>query len=128
VATRLVQRWRGAARVPGPLRRAVGVVLTFHVVCAAWVFFRAQDFSKAADVFRSIAALDLDTTNLGWPVLAVLAAAALTHWIPDRWLDRARSLFHAVPAAVQAAALIGALWAVRQLALTEVTPFIYFQF
>jgi len=128
VATRLVQRWRGAQRVPGAVRRAVGVLVTFHVVCAAWVFFRAQDFSGAAAVFRSIAALDLDTTNVTWPGLAVLGAAVFTHWIPDGWIEGARRLFHAVPAGVQAAALVAALWAVRQLALTEVTPFIYFQF
>jgi D-alanyl-lipoteichoic acid acyltransferase DltB (MBOAT superfamily) len=128
VVTRLLQRFRGRKRVWGSARRAVGVLVTFHLVCAAWVFFRAPDFSRAAAVFGSIAALDFDTTNLTWPGLAVLGAAVFTHWMPDSWIDGARRLFHAVPAAVQAASLVAVLWAVRQLALTEVTPFIYFQF
>jgi D-alanyl-lipoteichoic acid acyltransferase DltB (MBOAT superfamily) len=126
--TRVVQRTRVLSRVPGRLRRVLGVVVTFHVVCAAWVFFRAPSFSVAVDVFRSIAALDLDTTNLGWPGALVLLAAALIHWFPTRWLESIRAGFHAIPAAIQALGLVGAMLAVRQLALTEVTPFIYFQF
>jgi D-alanyl-lipoteichoic acid acyltransferase DltB (MBOAT superfamily) len=128
VITRLIQRSGGAERIPLAVRRTAGVLLTFHVVCAAWVFFRAQDFSRAADVFLSIAALDFDITNISWSGMAVLGAAVFTHFMPEGWLEGARRLFHAVPAAVQAASLVVALWAVRQLAMTEVTPFIYFQF
>ncbi len=128
VVERVVPRPGLADRVPAGLRRLLGVVVTFHVVCAAWVFFRAPDFGVAASVFRSIAALDFGTENLPWSVLAVLVAAVATHWLPAGWMERAKRAFHAVPAPLQAAALVAVILALHQLARVEVTPFIYFQF
>jgi D-alanyl-lipoteichoic acid acyltransferase DltB (MBOAT superfamily) len=128
VAERFVPRPTALSRVPAGLRRALGVVFTFHVVCAAWVFFRAADFGVAAGVFRSIAALDFGRENLPWSVVVVLGVAVLTHWIPGAWMERARRGFHAVPAPLQAALLVAVILALHRLARVEVTPFIYFQF
>ncbi len=128
VATRVFQRQRFGDRSRSGWRRAIAVVATFHLVCAGWIFFRAPDFELAAGVLRSIAALDPGTANLQWPVLGVLLVAAVGHWIPRTWLDAASRAFHALPAPLKAAALVGVLLALRQVAMTEVTPFIYFQF
>jgi D-alanyl-lipoteichoic acid acyltransferase DltB (MBOAT superfamily) len=128
VLERFVPRPAFLDRLPAGLRRAMGVLVTFHVVCTAWVFFRSPDFGAAAAVFRSIAALDLGRENLAWSVVAVLGVAALTHWIPGRWVDAARRGFHAVPAPLQAAILVAVILALHRLARVEVTPFIYFQF
>jgi D-alanyl-lipoteichoic acid acyltransferase DltB (MBOAT superfamily) len=128
MGTRLAQRWWGERAQADPLMRAVGVLVTFHVVCAAWVFFRAPTFGVALELFASLGALDFGVNNLDWPVLAVLAVAAGTHWIPREWIGAIRKGFHTIPAPVQALMLIGALLGLRQLALTDVTPFIYFQF
>ncbi len=128
VITRIIQRLGGIDKIPAGVRRVVGVVFTFHLVCAAWVFFRSSSFDNAIDIFKSIAELTTDTTNISKSVLAALAAALLTHWIPVGWIERIRRLFHIIPAPLQAAALIAAILAARQLGHTEVEPFIYFQF
>ena len=39
---------RGRTPPPGVLRTALGVFVTFHFVCIAWVFFRANDFPSGA--------------------------------------------------------------------------------
>ncbi|MCP4605605.1 MAG: MBOAT family protein [Proteobacteria bacterium] len=128
VITRIVQRLNYMKKVPFAVRRAAGVILTFHLVCAAWVFFRAPNFDMAASIFESIASLTVGTANISTPVIIALAAAIFTHWIPIRWTERCHSLFHALPAPIQAAALIAAILLIQRLASTEVEPFIYFQF
>jgi D-alanyl-lipoteichoic acid acyltransferase DltB (MBOAT superfamily) len=41
---------------PGPAARFLRRVLTFHLVCLAWIFFRAPSFGRAWDYLRGIAA------------------------------------------------------------------------
>jgi hypothetical protein len=128
VLTRLLQRSGLPARIPAGARRAIGVVITFHVVAAAWVFFRAPSVGEALDVFRALGSLDLTALNLGWAAIAALAVAALTHAVPDLWTDKIVNLFHKIPAPVQALALVGLVLGLRQIAAADVAPFIYFQF
>ncbi len=128
VVTRIVQRLGWGRALPAGIQKAVGVVFTFHVVTAAWVFFRAPSFDKATEIFETIGALSYGTANLSLAVVGVLALAIITHWIPDGWLERSRRLFHAAPAPLQAAAVVASILLVQQIARTEVAPFIYFQF
>lgn len=128
VITRLVQRSGLPDRLPGRLRRAVGVVLTFHVVTAAWVFFGAPSFDGALEIFRSLGSGDLSAANLGLPALAALAIAVAAHPVRDAWFDRVVAIFHRIPAPAQALLFVCAVFAARQIASTDVAPFIYFQF
>ena len=128
VITRVVQRTKILEHIPPGVRRGVGVFITFHLVCAAWIFFRSPNFHAAFDVFGALFSLDMGTANLGAASLAVLAVAFAAHWIPDNLMEKAVRFFHKVPAPAQAAALVGAIFLVRQMASAEVTPFIYFQF
>lgn len=45
-------------------------VLTFHLVCFGWIFFRAETFEKAAAVVKGIASCSL--SDPGIPLVAVL--------------------------------------------------------
>ncbi|MCP4679200.1 MAG: MBOAT family protein [Deltaproteobacteria bacterium] len=128
VVTRIVQRIFRTRDIHAGLLRVVGVFFTFHIVTAAWVFFRAQSFEKAAQIFETIAALEPGTANITLPVIGVLTFAALTHWIPEGWMDRSGRAFHTMPAPLQAVLLVAAIVAVQQIARTDVAPFIYFQF
>ena len=47
IGERGMDRWE--ARLLRVLRRSVAVVLVFHYVCLAWVFFRAASFDAAFD-------------------------------------------------------------------------------
>src|SRR4051794_31302610 len=57
-AERFVRDRRAGRGLPAPrdtpLRRWTARLVTFHVVCLAWVFFRADSFGRAADVLTRL--------------------------------------------------------------------------
>ena len=127
----LTRVWQRALPTPKPntrLRRFGQTLLTFHVVCAAWIFFRAASFADAAAVFRAIASTNFGVGNLMKPASLILLAAMLTHGLVPKHFDQLRKGFTALPAVVQAVLLVSAVAAAHYLAQTEVAPFIYFQF
>lgn len=129
--TRLVRERRQpmpAHAAPGRFRQLVGVVLTFHFVCATWIFFRAETFAKAELVFRRLASGSTHHPNLDGRVLFVLALGLATHFVPEAWFGWAKLSFCRLPAAAQAALLFGVLVLLRTVASADAVPFVYFQF
>lgn len=57
----LFERFAGDVRTPprnpSILRMLARWAITFHVVCAGWIFFRASSFHQASQVFEGIASL-----------------------------------------------------------------------
>jgi hypothetical protein len=116
-------------------RRALAVLLVFHYVCLAWVFFRASavddhtsSFDNALAVLRRIASFELDHANLVPIVTTALAVGFMCHFFAEgtfRWL---RERFVALPAWAQGAVLAGAALVLRELAQPKLVKFIYFQF
>lgn len=116
-----------------PLGRAhaahlVKVLLTFHFVCACWIFFRAETFRKAWTMFTQLFAGTTFHPNLAWQVLAVLAVGLATHFAPERWALGARQLFIRLPAPAQGLALFAAALTLHAFSTAEAVPFVYFQF
>lgn len=109
-------------------RRVLAVVLTFHFVCFAWVFFRATTFGGAIDVLRQIGSFVPGHANLGPKVVLVLALGLVAHHVPDRLMLRAEHAFGRLPSVGMAAVVLGAIAVVSALAQSEAAPFIYFQF
>lgn len=127
--TRAFQRWREGRGEPTPRPgRVLGVFLTFHFVCFAWVFFRAATFANALAVLKQIGTLTTFHPNLPPSVLAALAAGALTHALPDDTFARLRERFAALPAPAQGGLLFVAAVALREASTSAVVPFVYFQF
>ncbi len=116
------------ARSPWSLGHMLGVVATFHFVCACWVFFRAETFAKAKLMFFQLGGLTTHHQNLYTPVLVVLAVGLLTHFVPERLYQTARDGFVRLPAPAQGFALFVAAVALRQMASSDAVPFVYFQF
>lgn len=140
-ATRAFQRLREGSEKPGALapdeqRRTGGrrflsflsAFLTFHFVCFAWVFFRADTFRGARALLGSLATLTTFHPNLPRPVVLVLAVGLLSHWVPERWYDAARIGFARLPAPALGVALFLVALLVREMESAEVVPFVYFQF
>jgi len=108
--------------------RALAVVLVFHYVCLAWIFFRATSFDNALAVLRQIATLETDHANLVPIVTCALVVGLACHLFADdsfRWL---RTRFVAMPPWAQGAALACVALVLRELGHTKIVPFIYFQF
>jgi D-alanyl-lipoteichoic acid acyltransferase DltB (MBOAT superfamily) len=131
-ATRAFQRWRGTRETDEnhdpPWMRVILGLGTFHFVCLAWVFFRADSLGKALAVLRQIGTLTTFHPNLHGKVLAALALGAVTHLIPHGAFDRLKMGFIRLPAPAQAACLFAAAVALREASTSAVVPFLYFQF
>jgi D-alanyl-lipoteichoic acid acyltransferase DltB (MBOAT superfamily) len=129
--TRMYQEWRerrGIAPNRSALVHAACVIATFHLVLVAWVFFRAETFQKAAQVFSQLGTLTTHHANLDPRLLGVLAVGLVTHWLPESWYLKSRESFVRMPAPAQGAALFCAALALREMASAEAVPFVYFQF
>jgi D-alanyl-lipoteichoic acid acyltransferase DltB (MBOAT superfamily) len=129
--TRWFERRRGTSAGPvksGPLHRALCVFVTFHIVCVAWVFFRASDFHGARLMFQRMATLSTYHPNIHTLPMLMLAVGLVTHFLPQGWTGALRNSFPRLPAIAQGMALLLAALALRQMQSAEAVPFVYFQF
>jgi D-alanyl-lipoteichoic acid acyltransferase DltB (MBOAT superfamily) len=116
------------ARRVAYVRRALAVVLVFHYVCLAWVFFRAGSFDDALAVFHQIALLETDRANLVPIVTTALTVGFTCHLFADGSFGWLRRRFVALPPWAQGAVLAVAALVLRELSHARIVPFIYFQF
>lgn len=105
-----------------------GVVITFHFVCLAWVFFRAATFEGAMEVLNRIGSLTFSAANISAPVALILLIGVLGHFIPKDWFERVRDAFAVTPFWVQAALLMLLMIGLQYIAATGAAPFIYTRF
>jgi len=97
---------RGAPRTaPTGLERLAWTFLTFHFVCLAWIFFRADSFAGARSMLAELSTLTTFHPNLSPKVVLVLAVGLGSHFVPERWYERVRDAFVALPAVTQGLAL-----------------------
>jgi alginate O-acetyltransferase complex protein AlgI len=117
------ERWRGF-HVPKP----VALFVTFHIVCIAWVFFRAPNLSTAFDILGGIG-LSGPSPLVTLPMVFLVVAAVAVQFLPEGGWRRAEAWLVARPVAFQGVA-IGALIVAADAAVGQqgVAPFIYFQF
>jgi D-alanyl-lipoteichoic acid acyltransferase DltB (MBOAT superfamily) len=127
-ATRWWQTRRGAPATSGGVRTVLATLATFHFVCAAWVFFRAEGFSKARLMLWQLSEFSLHHANLPATVVLVLAVGLISHFVPERWYQACREGFVGLPAPAQGVALFGAALVLRKMASADAVPFVYFQF
>jgi hypothetical protein len=117
-----------AARAGAYVRRAIAVVLVFHYVCLAWIFFRASSFDNALGVLRQLASLETDHANLVPLVTCALAVGFACHFFADRSFGWLRVRFVSLPVWAQGAVLAAIALILRELGQAKLVPFIYFQF
>ncbi len=120
-------------RIPGwqserlPMRMLRWLV-TFHMVCFAWIFFRADDLPTSMLVLSKLGALWSSAFN--GQTLSTLATVLLTfqamHWLGARWDIKQR--LGESPLYLHVAATTAALLALIWFTPDYSAPFIYFQF
>ena len=108
--------------------RWLRVLLTFHLVTALWVFFRADTLAGALAVFQQLLSFAPGMSNLMHPVSGVIALGYLLHFAPKDWSQRLSAAFMRAPALAQATLTIAVLYGARALSASGAAPFIYFQF
>jgi alginate O-acetyltransferase complex protein AlgI len=124
---RLFHTWRGTAPATG-VWRYVNIVLTFHFVTFAWVFFRAPSFEVASAVLGRMGSLTVSFANVPRAMWMILAIAVLGHYVPKKWYEGGMNLFARAPFYAQAAALAALGLGLQYVARTGAAPFIYTNF
>ena len=133
--------WGGLHGVGLSLERAFGVkwtgwgarLLTFHLVCLGWIYFRAADFATGSLVLERICN-GVEIGHVGelvsaYPgVFALMGLGYLLHFTPARMDAAIQNLLTNTPVLGKAAALAAMIWLVVQVKSAQIQPFIYFQF
>jgi D-alanyl-lipoteichoic acid acyltransferase DltB (MBOAT superfamily) len=130
--------WKDRRRALGfedePTRwsRIGGWLLTFHVVCFAWIFFRAQSFDLAGQMIEQIAGgwgFSSGAPSLVTPgVLAVVAVMLASQFVPEDATSQGVRRFSRLHPVAQGVTLALAFFVIEHLRPKGVAPFIYFQF
>ncbi len=121
----------GGRVLPRVLSSPLRWLLTFNVVCLAWIFFRADSLGTAFEILGRIlsgAEVDPTTTLVTGLILAVIGLSIASQFVPSGTVVQAQRAFGRLSPAGQGVALAVALTAIDVLGPDGVAPFIYFQF
>jgi alginate O-acetyltransferase complex protein AlgI len=115
----------GHRRVPA----LVSWFITLHLVCLAWVFFRAPSLDGAQAYLSTLfSGAEVSSTTVTPLVALMLVFGALTQIVPNAWFDRLGARYDRASLAVKVAIPFVVIFLVAVAAPGGVPPFIYFQF
>ncbi|MDA7947131.1 MAG: MBOAT family protein [Hyphomicrobiaceae bacterium] len=108
--------------------RMLGVLVTFHIVCLAWIFFRAESLDVAIAYLKGLGDWSGEG-ELTRPFLMALVAASLAaHFLPGGLVTRSAQVLEPV-GPIGLGFLLGfGILLIQAIAPEGVAPFIYFQF
>ena len=109
------------------LRRIGGRLLTFHVVCLAWVFFRADGVGGAFEILNRILAF-AGGPAIALNVLLLIAIGIGIQYLPKDATARLQHGFARLSLGAQGAVLAASLVLISTFGNQGVAAFIYFQF
>ncbi|MFV0258611.1 MAG: MBOAT family O-acyltransferase [Acidimicrobiales bacterium] len=127
VVERTAARYWRPVGAPAPLVTAARWLVTMNVICAAWVFFRAESFSRAFEIFGRLASAPIDPVVPGLVVVAI-TGAVMAQFVPVSTGQRLRAGFVRISPLAQVGVLAAALTVIDAFGPAGVAPFIYFQF
>jgi D-alanyl-lipoteichoic acid acyltransferase DltB (MBOAT superfamily) len=113
--------------------RIINTLITFHLVCFAWIFFRADTMEKAGQMLSQIftqfeAGVFTQLVSGYCTVFILMAAGYIMHFIPKDIDLKIRQQVTILPFWGKAFLLSLAIFIVIQMKSSEIVPFIYFQF
>ena len=115
------------------IKRIMAVILTFHLVCLAWLFFANPTFDSSLTMLQKIF-FEFHPELLmqfveGYPiVVTMILLGYLLHYLPEQWNIATSRLVSRSPFLLQTLYLIIIIVLVIQIKSSEVQPFIYLQF
>jgi D-alanyl-lipoteichoic acid acyltransferase DltB (MBOAT superfamily) len=108
--------------------RVVGTIVTFHLVCLTWIFFRAPDLGHASDYLSGFARAGQDGMTATPFVLALIFGGIAAQFLPRDRMAILEGWLLRVPVAAQGALVGAGIVLIAALGPSGVAPFIYFQF
>jgi alginate O-acetyltransferase complex protein AlgI len=110
------------------LRMWLGRLVTFHLVCLAWIFFRATSFHNAVEVMSRIVPGRGAHAHLNSLVVATVVGALAAQFVPSQWAAGLQAKFSRMSIWIQSGSVAAALIVIDLLGPAGVAPFIYFRF
>jgi len=108
--------------------RYVNIVITFHFVTFAWIFFRAPDLGTAMSILERIGSLTVSFANVSAGLAFILLLAIFAHYVPKKWYDWSQVTYARAPFYAQALALVMLVVGMQNALQTGAAPFIYTKF
>ncbi len=126
-----LERWRtergNEPALDTAAQRAARRIITFHLVCLGWVFFRAESFGTAMTVLGRLT--DFGPAPAVTPlVVGLIAGGIAVQYVPQAMRRPARVAFSRLRPVAMGATLAIFLLVLDGLGPQGVAPFIYFQF
>ena len=123
--------WR--RKKPLKIQRFLGQIITFHLVCFAWIFFRADSMETALSVITQISDHFTPEVFLQFVVgyknvLLLLLLGYLLHFTSKKQEFRFRSWLTDLPFIGQVCLFIVTVFLLIQIRSADAQPFIYFNF
>ena len=114
-------------------KRIVSTVFTFHIVCFAWIFFRADSMAKAGEMLTQIFTRfepEIFTQFVsGYLMIFILMIIGyIIHFMPKKVDLIIQQKVTCMPLWAKAVLLCMAIFIVIQMKSSDIVPFIYFQF
>ena len=103
-------------------------LLTFHVVCLAWVFFRADSLSTAWQILTRLFSAHGPAHLFTASVLLVVVASIASQFISKESILKLQRNFGRLTPVLQGAALGAAVLMIEALSPPGIAPFIYYRF
>ncbi len=117
------------------------VVVTFHIVCIGWVFFRAEDMKTATTIITKLLTAPVEIVNFSaaklailqirdpiiFPALVLLLPALMISHVVVGWLNN-KKFYLNPPWAVQVGVMVALMCLVTIFSPDSSPRFIYFQF
>lgn len=118
---------------PGIVRKTLGGILTFHIVCFCWIFFRAADLDTVYAMLSQIwynfePQIFMEFINGYSAVVFWMSLGYILHLLPREVESDAQAVVTRLPLPVKALLIVMIAALVMQVKSADVQPFIYFQF
>jgi alginate O-acetyltransferase complex protein AlgI len=130
VGERIVKsKWRGhELGLPPQVVKVFQWILTFNVVCLAWVFFRAQSVDGAFSVLGRLFSGSGGGEDVTLLLILAVVGSIASQFVPTKVPEQAENWFGKLAPVLQIGALAVGLVLVDALGPEGIAPFIYFQF
>ncbi|NVO08720.1 MAG: MBOAT family protein [Bacteroidales bacterium] len=114
-------------------KRFLSGLITFQIVCLAWIFFRSADIDNAAKMLHQIfnrfgfsSILSNLTSQLN--IYGLILIGFAIHWIPVSFKETYRGAFIKSPLVLKIIATLIIAFIIIQIKTSDIQPFIYFRF
>ncbi len=105
----------------------VGWLITFNIVCLAWILFRSDSFATAMAYLTGLSRLTAPTLLSPFVVILIVGGLAM-HALPSRAIETASGWLARIPSPAAGLAIGVLILLVEAVRAPGVAPFIYFQF